>query len=159
MNKLIKILESIGIAIVILLRISAFIGLISIIILPFAAILWVGINMLANIIGEWIVLAIALGVVIAYFAIGIYRNIWWEMIYIKDKCLEEHCRINKFSEDEMNDEEPLSITEDSLEYNSFKLSWETRRFIDVVSNELVEKRDIIKSKINYIMNKIRKGKD
>lgn len=81
------------------------------------------------------------------------------MIYIKDKCLEEHCRINKFSEDEMNDEEPLSITEDSLEYNSFKLSWETRRFIDVVSNELVEKRDIIKSKINYIMNKIRKGKD
>lgn len=81
------------------------------------------------------------------------------MIYIKDKCLEEYCRINKFSEDEMNDEELLSITEDSLEYNSFKLSWETRRFIDVVSNELVEKRDIIKSKINYIMNKIRKGKD
>lgn len=75
MNKLIKILESIGIAIVILLMISAFIGLISIIILPFAAILLVGINMLANIIGEWIVLAIALGVVIAYFAIGIYRNI------------------------------------------------------------------------------------
>lgn len=75
MNKLIKILESIGIAIVIFLMISVFMGLISIIILPFAAILLVGINMLANITGEWIVLAIALGVVIVYFAIGIYRNI------------------------------------------------------------------------------------
>lgn len=75
MNKLIKILESIGIAIVMFLMISVFMGLISIIILPFVAILLVGINMLANIIGEWIVLAIALGVVIVYFAIGIYRNI------------------------------------------------------------------------------------
>lgn len=75
MNKFIKILESIGIAIIMLLIICGFMGLVSLIILPFASILCVGLIMLSNVLGEWVILGFATGVVIVYFAIGIYKNI------------------------------------------------------------------------------------
>lgn len=75
MNKLIKILQSIGIAITTLLIISVFIGLVSIILMPFVVIFCVGIFMLADFLGEWIVLGIIIGMIIIYFTREIYKNI------------------------------------------------------------------------------------
>lgn len=75
MNKLIKILQSIGIAITTLLIICGFAGLVSLIILPFASILCVGLIMLSNVLGEWVILGFAIGVVVFYLARQIYKNI------------------------------------------------------------------------------------
>lgn len=75
MNKLIKILQSIAIAIVTLLIMCAFIGLFSIVLLPFVVIMGIGIFMLMEILGEWIVWGIIISIVIIYFAREIYKNI------------------------------------------------------------------------------------
>lgn len=74
MNKFIKILESIGIAIIILLIICGFAGLVSLITLPFALILCVGLIMLSNVLGVWVILVFVIGVVVFYFARQIYKN-------------------------------------------------------------------------------------
>ena len=74
MNKLIKILQSIGIAIITLLIMGTFIGLFSIVLMPFVVILGVGIFMLADFLGEWIVCGIIIGIVIIHFAREIYKN-------------------------------------------------------------------------------------
>ena len=75
MNKFIKILESIGIAIITLLIMGTFIGLVSVILMPFVAILCAGIFMLADFLGEWVVLGIIICAVIIHFAREIYKNI------------------------------------------------------------------------------------
>ena len=75
MKKLIKILESIGIALIMFLIMCAIIGLVSVILMPFAAILYAGIFMLADFLGEWVVLGIIICAVIIHFAREIYKNI------------------------------------------------------------------------------------
>lgn len=70
------------------------------------------------------------------------------MIEIKNKCLEEYCKNNCFSEDEMNDEEFLRVIETTFDYNRFKISWEIRKTWKVVLDEIIEKKNVIKSWIN-----------
>lgn len=62
-------------ATIMLLIICGFMGLVSIIIIPFASILCVGLIMLSNVLGEWVILGFAIGVVIFYFARQIYKDI------------------------------------------------------------------------------------
>ena len=45
----------------------------------------------------------------------------------------------------MNDKEFLNAVENSLDYNIFKLNWEIRELCKVMLNEIVEKKNVIKS--------------
>lgn len=75
MKKLIKILESIGIALIMFLIMCAIIGLLGLIAVPFATIFCVGIWILCDIIGEWAVLGVPIGIAVLYFARQIYKDI------------------------------------------------------------------------------------
>lgn len=75
MNKLIKILESIGIATIMLLIMCAIIGLVGLLAVPFATIFCVGIWILCDIIGEWVILGVAIGIGVLYFARQ-YMNVY-----------------------------------------------------------------------------------
>ena len=75
MNKFMKILQSIGIAIIFTLIISGFIGLFIAITMPFVVILLTGIFILFDIIGEWIICGIIIGLIIIHFAREIYKNV------------------------------------------------------------------------------------
>lgn len=45
----------------------------------------------------------------------------------------------------MNDKELLNRVENSLDYNIFKLNWEMRKLGKIMLNEVVEKKNVIKS--------------
>lgn len=75
MKKLIKILESIGIALIMFLIMCAIIGLLGLIAVPFVTIFSVGIWILCDIIGEWVILGMAIGIVLIHFAGQIYKYI------------------------------------------------------------------------------------
>lgn len=52
----------------------------------------------------------------------------------------------------MNDKEFLKVVETTFDYNRFKISWEIRKLEKVVLDEIIEKKNVIKSWINRIMN-------
>lgn len=75
MNKLIKILESIGIATITILIACGFIGLLTLILLPFASIFAVLALIIANLLGKWVSIGVIIGIVIISFAIEVYKDI------------------------------------------------------------------------------------
>lgn len=75
MNKLIKILESIGIATITVLIACGFIGLLTLILLPFASIFVVLVLIIANLLGRWVCIGVLIGIVIVSFAIEVYKDI------------------------------------------------------------------------------------
>lgn len=75
MNKLIKILESIGIATIMLLIMCAIIGLLLVVLSPFVCIFALGATMLVDVVGDLGILIIVIGIVVTWFAIQIYKNV------------------------------------------------------------------------------------
>lgn len=74
MNKLIKILESIGIATITVLIACGFIGLLTLILLPFTSIFAVLALIIANLLGKWVCIGVLIGIVIVSFAIEVYKD-------------------------------------------------------------------------------------
>lgn len=75
MKKLIKILESIGIASIMFLIMCAIIGLLLAVLSPFVCIFALGATMLVNVVGDLGILIIVIGIVVTWFAIQIYKNV------------------------------------------------------------------------------------
>lgn len=48
----------------------------------------------------------------------------------------------------MSDKELLNAVETTFDYNRFKISWEIRKLGEVLLDETIEKKNVIKSWIN-----------